>query len=219
MSSVPVELEEDTLAELVHRLGDIPVRRFLMRPLPGTATAKDVLKALEAPRKRICELIDGVLVEKAMGFRESVLGAVLGRLLEGFVSSHNLGMVTGSDGIIKLWRGRMRAPDIAFFSWDRLPGRRMPKEAFPRLAPDLAIEVLSPSNTRKEMLKKRRDYFKKGVHLAWEVDPAKRIVSVYVSADEPSAVLTEKDTLDGGDVLPGFTLLLRKLFAELDRHG
>ncbi len=128
-------------------------------------------------------------------------------------------MLTGSDGIVTLWRGRMRAPDIGYFSWSRLPDRRMPKEAFPRVAPDLAVEVLSRSNTRKEMLKKRQDFFKKGVALVWEVDPAKRTVSIYLSAKEPDAVLTERDTLDGGRVLPGFKLPLRKLFAELDRHG
>jgi Uma2 family endonuclease len=219
MASADTDIEEETVAELVHRLGDIPLRRILMRPLPGTATEKDVLKALEAPRKRICELIDGVLVEKAMGYRESRLGIILARILDLFVTTHDLGLVTGPDGIIHLWRSRLRAPDICFISWDRLPGRRMPDKAFPKLAPDLTVEILSRSNTRKEMLKKREDYFKVGVRIAWEVDPVKRTVTVYNSPAEPMIVLTEKDTLDGGRVLPDFKLSLRKLFAELDRHG
>src|ERR1700730_10017056 len=168
--SVAVAIEpEDNLAELLEKLGNVPVERIRMRPPPGTATEKDVLRALEAPRKRICELIDGVLVEKAMGFRESRLGAVLIRILDQFVTTRDLGMVTGADGIIKLWPGRMRAPDVAYFSWERLPGRRMPKEPFPLVIPNLTAEVLSRSNTRKEMLRKRQDYFKKGVQVAWEV--------------------------------------------------
>jgi hypothetical protein len=64
---------DESLADLVERLGGIPLDRIRMRPPPGTATEEDVLAALEAPRKRICELIDGVLVEKAMGYSESVL--------------------------------------------------------------------------------------------------------------------------------------------------
>src|SRR5438067_1502793 len=119
-----IQMEEDNLADLVHRLGDIPLERILVRPPPGTATEADVLTALESPRKRICELIDGVLVEKAMGFRESRLGLVLGRILDLFVITHDLGMVIGADGIIRLWPGRLRGPDLAFISWDRLPGRR-----------------------------------------------------------------------------------------------
>src|SRR5215468_1891250 len=67
----------DNLAELVEQLGDIPLERIRMRPPPGTATEADVLAALEAPRKRICELIDGVLVEKPMGYTESILASYL----------------------------------------------------------------------------------------------------------------------------------------------
>ena len=65
---------------------------------------------------------------------------------------------------------------------------------------------------------KRWDYFRSGVRLVWEIDPRSRTVSVYTSADAPT-VLTAEDTLDGGEVLPGFVLPLRELFSELDRHG
>jgi Uma2 family endonuclease len=208
----------DNLAELIERLGDIPLDRIRLRPPIGTATETDVLAALEAPRKRLCELIDGVLVEKPMGFRESRLAVVLIRLLDLFVSSRNLGLVTAPDGTIRLWAGRVRIPDVAFFSWDRIPGRRLPAEPIPTLAPDLAIEVLSRSNTPAEMRLKRQDYFTAGVSLVWEVDPDARTVSVYIAPDGP-AVLAEADTLDGGTALPGFTMPLRGLFAELDRQG
>jgi len=94
------------------------------------------------------DLLDGVLVEKAMGFRESRLAIVIAGLLDIFVIARNLGLVVGPDGMSRLWPGRLRAPDVAFFSWDRLPGRRMPREPIPTLAPNLAVEILSRSNTR-----------------------------------------------------------------------
>lgn len=209
----------DNFAELLERLGHVPLERIRLQPPPGTATEADLLAALEAPRKRLCELIDGVLVEKAMGFRESRLAAILIRMLDLFVTAHNLGLVTAPDGTVRLWAGRVRIPDVAFFSWGRLPGRRLPDEPIPTLAPDLAVEILSRSNTAAEMLRKRQDYFAAGVLLVWEIDPEARTVHVYTAPEPPMAVLTAADTLDGGAVLPGFSLPLNELFAELDRQG
>jgi Uma2 family endonuclease len=208
----------DNLAELHDRLGNVPLERIRLQPPPGTATEADVLAALEAPRKRICELVDGVLVEKTMGFTESTLASYLIVLLDAFVRPNNLGLVTSPDGTVRLWAGRVRIPDVAFFSWDRLPGRQRPREPVPTLAPDLAVEILSQSNTPREMLRKREDYFAVGVRLVWEVDPDTRTVHVY-TGPEAVAVLTEADTVDGGAVLPGFRLALSGLFAELDRQG
>src|SRR5262245_47671757 len=208
----------EDFAELLDHLGHVPPERIRLRPPPGTATEADVLAALEAPRKRLCELIDGVLVEKPMGYTESVLAAYLIVLLNSFVRPRNLGLVTAPDGTVRLWAGRVRIPDVAFFSWDRLPNRRRPAEPIPTLAPDLAVEVLSRSNTATEMRLKRQDYFAASVSLVWEVDPDARTVSVYTAPDGP-VVLTEADVLDGRAVLQGFTLRVRDLFAELDRQG
>jgi Uma2 family endonuclease len=177
------------------------------------------LIALESPRKGICELIDGVLVEKATGYEESALAIHLSFFLQAFVRPRNLRLVIGAAGTIRLWPGRVRVPDLAFFSRDRFPDRRMPKEPIPLVAPDLAIEVLSVGNTPKEMLLKRQNYFTAGVCQVWEIDPRPRIVEVYTSAEAPSAVLREANVLDAAQVLPRFTLPLRDLFAELDRHG
>jgi len=208
----------EDFAELLDRLGHVPPERIRLQPPPGTATEADVLTALEAPRKRLCELIDGVLVEKAMGYSESVLASLLIELLNAFVRPRNLGLVTAPDGTVRLWAGRVRIPDVAFTSWERMPNRRRPPEPIPSLAPDLAVEVLSVSNTVAEMRLKRQDYFSAGVRLVWEVDPRKRTVTVYAASQEP-VILTEADTLEGGTVLPGFALPLRELFAELDRQG
>jgi Uma2 family endonuclease len=213
------EPELENLAELLDRLGGIPPERVRLRPPPGTATEADVLEALESPRKRICELIDGVLVEKAMGYRESVLASALIEFLNVFVRPRNLGLVTAPDGTVRLWAGRVRAPDVAFFSWNRMPGRKRPPEPIPTLAPDLAIEVLSRSNTEAEMRHKREDFFSAGVRLVWQIDPETRTAEVYTQAEQADAVLAESDVLDGAPILPGFTLSLGQLFAELDRQG
>ena len=216
--SIAIVSAPENIAELLERLGDIPPDRVRMQPPPGLATEADVLTCLEAPRKCLCELIDGVLVEKPMGFKESMLAVYLGSLLNVFVRPGNLGLVTAPDGTVRLWAGRVRIPDLAFFSWDRIPGRRVPREPIPTLAPDLAIEILSASNTVREMELKRQDYFNVGVRLVWEIDPVARTVHVYTAPDQRTT-LNEGDTLVGDPVLPGFQLPLRELFAELDRQG
>ena len=82
-------------------------------------------------------------------------------------------------------------------------------------APVLAVEVLSPSNTRQEMDRKLRDYFAAGVRLVWYVDPVARQVQTFIAVDQ-SQLLAEADTLTGGTLLPEFAVPLRKLFAVLD---
>ena len=82
--------------------------------------------------------------------------------------------------------------------------------------PDLVVEVLSKGNTPKEMARKLEEYFRAGVRLVWYVNPKKRTVRVYTAPDR-SVLLREDDTLDGGDVLPGFVLSIRKWFAEAER--
>lgn len=206
-----------TLSDLLARLGDVPLDRIRFQPRPGTATVQDVID-LADHQGVLCELIEGVLVEKAAGFTESALAAYLASLLNPVVLPRNLGIVTGAGGAVQLLAGLVRIPDVAFTSWDRMPGRRCPTTPVPRLAPNLAVEVLSQSNTPGEMAAKRQDYFGAGVELVWEVDPDARTVSVYTTPTQ-TTLLTAADTLDGGSVLPGFTLALKDLFAELDRHG
>jgi Uma2 family endonuclease len=206
-----------TLADLLARLGGIPLDRIRFHPPPGTATVQDVIAVAEREGK-LCELVDGVLLEKVMGWSESNLAGFLLSLLNAFVIPRNLGLVTGADGTVELAADLVRIPDVAFTNWDRLPGRRRPTAPVPRLAPNLAVEVLSRSNTPGEMAAKRRDYFAAGVELVWELDPEVRAVTVY-SSPTRATTLGPADTLDGGTVLPGFTLRVSELFAELDRVG
>lgn len=205
------------MADVMKRLGDVPLDRIRFHPPPGTATLEDVTR-IQEKESRLCELIDGVLLEKAVGMRESFLAVFLGGLLNAFVRPRNLGVIMGPDGTLELMTGLVRIPDLAFFKWDRFPDRRLPEDPITLVAPNLAIEVLSVSNTLGEMAMKRIDYFQAGVELAWEIDPQKRTVTVYTSPTE-STTLGSKDTLDGGAVLPGFQLPLADLFGELDRQG
>jgi Uma2 family endonuclease len=204
-----------TVADLLDGLGRVPPRRVRWSPLPGTATERDLLAAL-ARKDGLCELIDGALVEKTMGFDESCLTGLLIAALVNHVARHRLGVVSAPDGLIRLAPGLVRAPDVAFTSRARLRGRKK-GDPILHVAPDLAVEILSKSNTRREMDRKLREYFAAGTLLVWYVDPRARTVRVYSSPDRPT-LLTASDTLDGSPVLPGFLLPLRDLFdAPQDR--
>ena len=136
----------------------------------------------------------------------------------GLREATELGIVTGADGMMRLFPGLVRIPNVAFLSWSRFPNRRVPTEPIPDVVPDLAVDVLSAGNTAREMARKRQDYFAAGVQVVWEVSPNTRIVEVFTASDH-STVLHEAQTLEGGMVLSGFTLPLQELFAELDQQG
>jgi Uma2 family endonuclease len=201
-----------TLADLRKRLGGIPLDRIWFRPAPGTATEKDVLD-VEARENRLCELVDGTLVEKAVGFEEARLALRLGHLISAYLDENDLGICVGADGMMRIATGLLRIPDVSFVAWDKLPGRESPTGPIPALAPDLAVEVLSEGNTKAEMIRKVREYFETGVRLVWLIDPKKRTARVF-SAPEKSILVRADQALDGGNVLPGFVLLLAEL---LDR--
>jgi Uma2 family endonuclease len=112
---------------------------------------------------------------------------------------------------LKLKRRLIRVPDVLFVSWDRLPGRKSPKEPCPELIADLVVEVLSRGNTRREMQRKRADFFARGPKLFWIVDPRKFTVTAYRN-ETTFRVLSVQDVLDGEDVLPGFCLSIHAWF-------
>jgi Uma2 family endonuclease len=205
-----------TLADLVKQLGSVPLERIPASPAPGTATESDVL-ARAGGEKRLYELVDGVLVEKPMGYYESLVAAVLIGFLEAFRGEHDLGIVLGADATLRLAPGLVRLPDVSFISWDRFPNRELPAEPIPDLAPDLAVEVLSESNTEPEMERKIREYFDAGARQVWLVDPEARTVRVYTSAGA-FTLLDEEQTLDGGALLPGFRLPIRQWFERVGRR-
>jgi Uma2 family endonuclease len=204
----------ENAAEVVKKLGNVPLHRISFKPPPGTATERDLLAAL-ARKERLYELVDGTLVEKAVGFAESIIGTEIICAVGKFADEHALGIVAGAGGTVRLLKGLVRMPCAAYYRWDKFPGRQLPSEPIPDLAPDLAVEVLRKSNTPAEMRRKLRECLLAGVRLVWMIDPRKRQADVYTSPDAPAATLDESQALDGGDVLPGFTLPLADLFALL----
>jgi Uma2 family endonuclease len=205
-----------TIADLLEQLGDIAPKRIRAKPPPGTATEQDLLD-IRRREKRPYELVDGVLVEKARGFLESSLACDLIKLLGIFLDRHKLGFLTGPNGAVRLMPGLVRIPDISFIAWKQLPTRERPRDPIPDLAPALAVEVLSEGNTEKEMARKVREYFRSGVELVWLVDDQQRTIYVYTAPDQ-RILLTEEESRDGGDVLPGLRLPLRDIFAGVPRE-
>jgi hypothetical protein len=111
-----------TIADLLHRLGNIPPERIRYDPVPGTATIDELLK----PENANCELVEATLVEKAVSLEASFLGIWLATMINNFVLARNLGMVTGEHGFVELPDGPVRGPDVAFTSWASLANRRRP---------------------------------------------------------------------------------------------
>ena len=206
----------DNLAELLNRLGNVPPQRIRMHPTPGTATEADVIRARESPERWLCELIDGVLVEKTMGTKEAMFAGLIVYYLWDFLEEHDFGLALGADGFVRLFPGRVRIPDASFFSWATLRDGEFPDEAIASIVPDLAIEVLSKYNTRKEIDRKLDDYFDSGVKLVWVIDPKTQGAEVYTARHSLHAV-KKNGVLNAGSVLPGFTLSLKKLFAPRGR--
>lgn len=210
----PPQTHEWTATDLVQRFGSIPLSRIRTRPDPGTATEQDVI-AIHAKEKRLCELVDGILVEKTVGYFESRAAVRLLMLIETYLAGKNLGLAFGPDGMMKLEWGLIRIPDVCFVSTERLRKVNLqPHAPLDVLSPNLAIEVLSAGNTVREMDEKLHDYFDHDVELVWYCDPVHQTVTVYHSPTD-SHIVRHPELLTGDPLLPGFTVSLPELFAPL----
>ena len=165
------------------------------------------------------ELVDGVLVvmSPASGPHGSIATRLLG-VLYAWVQERGAGELFDSSTGFLLRRhpDTVRSPDVAFVRAERLPGGVQP--GFVPLAPDLAVEILSPSNSAAEMNHKLADYFRHGTRLVWVVDPDARTVTTYAAGAVPRR-LGGDDPLEGGDVLPGLAVPVAALFAGLAPRG
>lgn len=215
--AAPPEPKFDNVGELLRSLGGVPADRVLWVPLPGTATEADLLHYLERESRHV-ELVNGTLVEKAMGFLEGRIGHFIAHWMEDFLEENDLGICIGDGSPMRILLGTVRLPDVSFVSWDRLPDRAAPTEPVPPIAPDLAVEVLSKGNTRAEMARKRREYFQAGGRVVWEINPKKQTAKIYTSIND----FTELDiggTLAADSVLPGFRVSMKKLFDRALKRG
>ncbi len=189
-------------------------------PGVGRMTVDELLN-LPDDDKWMYELVDGRLVRMPMsGGEASRIAIRLAAALFNFVEPRDLGAVLGPDGGFDLTQPgeadeTALGPDASFVQKDRIPERDSSeyKRAW-RLAPDLVVEVASPNQYRPEMASKSRRYLSAGSRLIWVVWPRYQQVDVWrAGANDPVQTLTLADSLDGLDVLPGFTYPLTRLFA------
>jgi Uma2 family endonuclease len=178
-------------------------------------TAEELWEIAHQPEyadKRL-ELIRGVIQEMPPSSpTNTVVTARFVRLIGNYVDEHDLGFVTGADDGFTLGPNDVRLPDAAFISKSRIT--TLPEKTFP-FAPDLAVEVVSPSETSRKVLDKVRAYLESGTRVVWAAYAEEEVVDVHHLLPD-GAISTQtankEGTLDGEDVLPGFMILIRDLF-------
>ena len=178
----------------------------VMSPPGSLMTAEELLRT-HTPHKRT-ELVRGMLVvREPAGSRHGLVTMNLGAELAVYAKQTGAGGVYAAESGFKLASNpdTVRAPDIAFVTRERLPPPTT--TGYPALAPDLAVEVLSPGDRPGDVLAKVADWLSAGTRLVWVLDPQRRLARVY-RHDGSETFVTAEDPLDGEDVLPGFSCLL-----------
>ena len=168
---------------------------------------------LAMPDGKSYELVDGELVKRNMGFESSWVGGRLHSRLDRFCEEHGLGWALPADNGFQCFPHEpalVRRPDVSFVRYGRLPGGVAPK-GWPRIPPDLAVEVSSPNDRTDDLDEKLEDYRKVNVPLIWVIYPKSRTVMVYRIGGSVS-LLGETDVLSGEDVIPGFRCPVGELF-------
>lgn len=177
---------------------------------PELMTA-DELQAMPGGDGKRYELIRGVLVEQVTaGDSHALVVVMIATILNLFVGPRNLGGVrAGEPGyLLEVGPDTVRAPDVSWIAPGRVPaGTR----GYPNLAPDLAVEVKSPSNSRPALRRKAEMWLGFGTRQVWVADPDTTTITVYRPGVDP-VELGEDDTIDGGDLLPEFTAPIWSLF-------
>ncbi len=168
----------------------LTAEEFFRLPAPGDETQQELVRG-------------EVITMPPHGGMHGVSCNKTGRRLGNFVEDNDRGTVTSNDTRFITERGpdSVRGPDIAYWSKERLPAIPL---GYIEIAPDMLVEVLSPSNTTKQILAKLREYFARGVRLVWVIAPEDRALTVHRTPEE-GRLLHETASVTGEDVLPGFT--------------
>jgi len=167
---------------------------------------------LQASRLGRCELVRGeLMLMTPAGFRHGRIACTVAAILRDFVHPRGLGVVLGAETGFQIGHqpDTVRAPDVAYVAAKRIP-QTEPAGFFPG-APDLAVEVLSPGDPAGDVLAKVQDWLDAGCRAVWVVDPKTRSVTVYHTRRQ-IVVLSESETLDGGEVLPGLDVNVADFF-------
>ncbi len=177
---------------------------------PTLYTPEDLLTMPDGDRY---ELVDGKLVERIRGAWSSYVGFLLACGLKIYCNDHFLGWVWGADASYQCFPNRprlVRKPDVSFIRLGRLPGEKAPEGHIP-IAPDLAVEVISPNDLAYDIDERVADYLGAGTRLVWVINPVQRTVLIY-RQDGSIAGVREGGDLDGEDVIPGFRCPVYSLF-------
>jgi len=187
-----------------------PIPAESMTPVPPPTAIAPII-----PDDMLYEVVDGQVVEKKMSARETEIASILVGMLTPYLRTNRLGKVVGEMLFrINPENDLRRRPDVAFVSHARWPfNRRVPNVPVWDMVPDLAIEVVSPSNSASTILRKVHDYFKAGVARVWVVYPEQTEVYIYSTPQQVQVVGIGQE-LDGGDLLPGFRLPVAVLFED-----
>lgn len=162
------------------------------------------------------EIVDGELIDMGnSGALHGNIAIILSSALFAVVNVQKVGALFDSSTAFKMKNGNKRSPDISFFAKERLQGMTELPTGFLEGAPDLAVEILSPGNTIEEIDDKITEYFDNGTRLVWVISPTQHYALVYRCAQEPDRLLKSVDSLDGEDVILGFTLPVADLFQKL----
>lgn len=159
------------------------------------------------------DLMRGKLIRMPpAGGKQGAIAGKLNWLVGNVVWPERLGCVYTAEPAFVLARGpdTILCPEVAYISAERLPPVEE-RDQFMEIPPDLAVEVLSPSETARSSREKVDPYLEGGAQAAWVVDPLRRSVTVHLAGGEIE-ILSEDDTLDGGDVLPGFSVPVAEIF-------
>jgi Uma2 family endonuclease len=171
-------------------------------------TEDDLLRVPKDGRKY--ELVKGELRVSPAGLRHEKIAVKLGQLLLNFVERHRLGDVYGSSAGFKLPNGDIRSPDVSFVRADRLPDGQAP-EGFAEFLPDLAVEIVSPTDRATEIAEKIGEYLAHGVQVVWLVEPRHQTITVYHSMTDVMTFHATEE-LRGDPVLPGFSCRVQQVF-------
>ena len=210
--------EYSTLADLLHDLGDIHPNRIWMNPAPGTVTLKSFIESHIGMDKPIREMVLGTVVEKALGFYQSVMSVIVASPMLRHVLDNRLGYVIGAGGLFLVNPTTARSADIAYIAKNRVPITGLPSsydDPVPAIIPNLTVDMIKRDNTLRELEMRRKDYFQAGVMLHWEIDAEDRTAMVYTDWDIGTPI-AQDGMLDGGKILPGFNISLREIFSEAD---
>ena len=176
---------------------------------------EESLEQLASETDKQYELVDGEPREKeSEGMEHSYIAATLTGELRTHVKSKKLGVILESSGSFRMIAGNIRKPDVSFVVKERITEKRPSFSAFEG-APDLAVEVISPTDIWWEIMQKLDEYFSSGCRLVWLISPLDQRVLVY-RHDQRSQILELNDSLDGEEVVPGFSMPVADLFAEYD---